>query len=193
VDETIAEPTQPLAVGIGLDAGEAVRVNGGYRGGALNLAARLSGLAGPADTVVSRRVADLAGKVAGSKYVERGSIRLKGLADPIDVINVRPEFEDLAQDVAFRRALGPVAIHVGEGLEARNPYKGLRAFEEADSADFFGREALTEHLIDRLHETRFLAVVGPSGSGKSRWPGPGSCRRFGAERCPALRPGGSSR
>jgi len=167
VDETIADPTQPLAVGIGLDAGEAVRVNGGYRGGALNLAARLSGLAGPAEILVSREVAHLAGKVDGIKYVERGSIRLKGLADPIDVINVRPEFEDLAQDVAFRRALGPVAIHVGEGLEARNPYKGLRAFEEADSADFFGREALTEHLIDRLRETRFLAVVGPSGSGKS--------------------------
>src|SRR5262249_12545706 len=42
-----------------------------------------------------------------------------------------------------------------------------RAFEEADAADFFGREALTEHLVGRLAETRFLAVVGPSGSGKS--------------------------
>jgi WD40 repeat protein/class 3 adenylate cyclase len=167
VDETIADPTQPLAVGIGLDAGEAVRVDGGYRGGALNLAARLSGLAGPAEILVSREVAHLAGKVEGVKYVERPSIRLKGLADPIDVIHARPEFEDLAQDVAFRRALGPVAVQVGVGLEAGTPYKGLRAFEEADAADFFGREALTEHLIDRLHGSRFLAVVGPSGSGKS--------------------------
>jgi len=33
----------PLGVGIGLDAGEAVPVDGGYRGGALNLAARLCG------------------------------------------------------------------------------------------------------------------------------------------------------
>ena len=38
VDETVADPTLPLAVGIGLDAGEAVAVQGGYRGGALNLA-----------------------------------------------------------------------------------------------------------------------------------------------------------
>ena len=52
-------------------------------------------------------------------------------------------------------------------MEAANPYKGLRAFEEADAADFFGREALTERLVERLRETRFLAVVGPSGSGKS--------------------------
>jgi WD40 repeat protein/DNA-binding SARP family transcriptional activator len=167
VDETIANPVDPLAVGIGLDAGEAVRVDGGYRGGAVNSAARLSALAGPAEILTSREVAHLAGKVDGVKYVERGTIRLEGLIDPIDVINIRPESEDLAQDVAFRRALGPVAVQVGVGLETRNPYKGLRAFEEADAADFFGREVLTAHLIDRLHTGRFLAVVGPSGSGKS--------------------------
>ncbi|HSH77747.1 MAG TPA: protein kinase, partial [Herpetosiphonaceae bacterium] len=52
-----------------------------------------------------------------------------------------------------------------------NPYKGLRAFQEADAPDFFGREALVRHLVARLAERskfqRFLAVVGPSGSGKS--------------------------
>ena len=53
----------------------------------------------------------------------------------------------------------------------RNPYKGLRAFGEADAADFFGRDTLVNRLLARLSETdplaRFLAVVGPSGSGKS--------------------------
>ncbi|MBX3080515.1 MAG: protein kinase [Anaerolineae bacterium] len=52
-----------------------------------------------------------------------------------------------------------------------NPYKGLRPFEEADALDFFGRDALTSMLLDRLTDdswaARFLAVVGPSGSGKS--------------------------
>jgi WD40 repeat protein len=61
----------------------------------------------------------------------------------------------------------PNGQRVSAGFEAGNPYKGLRAFEEADAADFFGREALVEHLVERLRETRFLAVVGPSGSGKS--------------------------
>jgi WD40 repeat protein/DNA-binding SARP family transcriptional activator len=167
VDETIANPFAPLAVGIGIDAGEAMRVNGGLQGGALDSAARLSGLAGPAEILASREVAHLAGKVDGIRYVDRGPIRLEGLVDTVDVMNVRPESEDPAQDVAFRRALGPVAVQVGVGLEARNPYKGLRAFEEADAADFFGREVLTAHLVDRLHTGRFLAVVGPSGSGKS--------------------------
>ena len=54
-----------------------------------------------------------------------------------------------------------------------NPYKGLRAFQQVDAADFFGRDALIERLLARLHEhdtethKRFLSVIGPSGSGKS--------------------------
>ena len=58
------------------------------------------------------------------------------------------------------------------GLDAlENPYKGLQAFEEADAERFFGRETLLQELLGRLAEendlARFLAVVGPSGSGKS--------------------------
>src|SRR5206468_9713629 len=60
VDETVADPRLPLAVGIGLDAGEAVPVEDGYRGGALNLAARLCSLAGPAEILASREVVHLA-------------------------------------------------------------------------------------------------------------------------------------
>ncbi len=53
----------------------------------------------------------------------------------------------------------------------RNPYKGLRAFEEADTADFFGRRDLVDRVIQRLRRrdsgARFVALAGPSGSGKS--------------------------
>jgi WD40 repeat protein/serine/threonine protein kinase len=53
-----------------------------------------------------------------------------------------------------------------------NPYKGLRAFEQADAEDFYGRERLIEQLLARLADVkdpyyRFLAIVGGSGSGKS--------------------------
>ncbi|MGH9133591.1 MAG: protein kinase domain-containing protein, partial [Ilumatobacteraceae bacterium] len=52
-----------------------------------------------------------------------------------------------------------------------NPFKGLRAFDAADAVDFYGRERLVERLIIRLGQVgargRFIAVVGPSGSGKS--------------------------
>jgi DNA-binding SARP family transcriptional activator/ABC-type glycerol-3-phosphate transport system substrate-binding protein len=55
--------------------------------------------------------------------------------------------------------------------EVVNPYKGLRAFEQTDAQDFFGREREIERLVGRLGDPsrsgRFVAVVGPSGSGKS--------------------------
>ncbi len=58
-----------------------------------------------------------------------------------------------------------------DALIVPNPYRGLRAFEEGDAGNFFGRESLSQHLITRLTADapyrRFLAVVGPSGSGKS--------------------------
>jgi WD40 repeat protein/DNA-binding SARP family transcriptional activator len=71
---------------------------------------------------------------------------------------------------AFRAAVEGSAT-IRRSVQVRNPFKGLRAFLEADAADFYGREALTSRLIRRLGEdtdgARFLAVVGPSGSGKS--------------------------
>lgn len=85
-----------------------------------------------------------------------------------------PDALALADD--FTRALGgkyPAERDAKSavGIEISNPYKGLRPFEEADEADFYGRETLTRQLLTRLAEketfTRFLAVVGPSGSGKS--------------------------
>ena len=51
--------------------------------------------------------------------------------------------------------------------EARNPYKGLTAFHETDAADFFGRSAATEELCRALATSNLLAIVGPSGIGKS--------------------------
>ena len=63
-------------------------------------------------------------------------------------------------------------------FEPRNPYKGLRAFTSDDAHDFFGRDTLINDLAVTLGVAlaseeksqqcpRLLAVVGPSGSGKS--------------------------
>ena len=90
-------------------------------------------------------------------------------------------------DAIARVALGVLehAIPPVRTVAERNPYKGLRPFGEADAKDFFGRAELTERLLARLNESyvaaRFLAVVGPSGGGKS------SVVRAGV--APALRSG----
>jgi WD40 repeat protein/energy-coupling factor transporter ATP-binding protein EcfA2 len=48
-----------------------------------------------------------------------------------------------------------------------NPFPGLRPFESTETHLFFGRDGQSEELLKRLRRTRFLAVVGTSGSGKS--------------------------
>ena len=60
----------------------------------------------------------------------------------------------------------------------RNPYKGLRAFRSEDTRDFFGRDQLIHELVEAVRGllateqgskscARLLAIIGPSGSGKS--------------------------
>jgi len=52
-------------------------------------------------------------------------------------------------------------------VAGENPFVGLRPFGIADADVFFGREAQIATVLERLRGTRFLAVVGASGSGKS--------------------------
>jgi len=97
-------------------------------------------------------------------------------------------FKDFRQATSSLLNDRPTILHVEEetDLEITNPFKGLRAFSEADAENFFGRETLVQQLLARLGEggdlSRFLAVIGPSGSGKS------SVVRAGL--IPALRRGG---
>ncbi len=47
------------------------------------------------------------------------------------------------------------------------PFKGLASFDVDDAEVFFGRERLVAELVARLAGAPLMAVVGPSGSGKS--------------------------
>ena len=108
VEETTADPSLPLTVGIGLDAGEAVAVEGGYRGGALNVAARLCSLARAGEVIASREIVHLARRVEGVSFIERSQVELKGLDQPVHVVVVRSEDQDAAEAIApFVRSSAP--------------------------------------------------------------------------------------
>src|ERR1700730_17740860 len=48
-----------------------------------------------------------------------------------------------------------------------SPYPGLRPFEKSEWPIFFGREKMTDKVIDLLMKQRLLVVHGTSGNGKS--------------------------
>ena len=84
-------PAFALPIGIGLDAGEAVPIEGGYRGGALNTASRLCSLAAPGQILATDTVVSLARRLEGIRFAERRPVRLKGLEKPVRIIEVVPE------------------------------------------------------------------------------------------------------
>jgi WD40 repeat protein len=65
------------------------------------------------------------------------------------------------------------------------PYRGLQVFDEEHADLFFGRDGDVQRLREKLKRTAFLAILGPSGSGKS------SLLRAGL--VPALRRGARAR
>jgi WD40 repeat protein/energy-coupling factor transporter ATP-binding protein EcfA2 len=80
----------------------------------------------------------------------------------------------LDDEQAFHRLVAGIRGRApGPGLgqaafEGECPYRGLLFFDVEHARFFFGREALTEWLVNALRKNnRFLAIVGPSGSGKS--------------------------
>jgi WD40 repeat protein/class 3 adenylate cyclase len=161
-DEVQLDSTVPLLVGIGLDAGEAVPVDGGYRGGALNLAARLCSQAKAGEVLVSQGVVHLARAVDGVRLHEYGELELKGLAEPVRVFRAAPRDED--PDELARRFL----------VDGRPPPQRTELPSPLDPVTpIVGRERDVRRLRWAWRTARrgiggAVFITGPPGIGKTR-------------------------
>ena len=78
--------------------------------------------------------------------------------------------DELAEGVAELQSARERTDHTLRDDDERSvvcPYKGLATFEADDADYFFGRERLVADLVAHVVGAPLLAVVGPSGSGKS--------------------------
>jgi WD40 repeat protein/class 3 adenylate cyclase len=164
-EESEADPAFPLPVGIGIDSGEAVPVEDGYRGVALNTAARLCSNAGAGQVLVTRTIVDSTEAAdAGITFVERGPASFKGFEQAVDVIEA----------LASQASVAPPRVSPTLEL-TKDQERGIPA--ELDP--------LTP-LVDREHEMRWLRgtwrmvrrgggrvlfVSGPAQIGKTRLAG----------------------
>ena len=85
--------------------------------------------------------------------------------------NQRPVFSNFGSSpINLTRTLDtPISVSKGQDNGDICPYKGLEYFDcnDKDPQYFYGREKLTDKLLDRVRQNNFLAILGASGSGKS--------------------------
>jgi len=153
VDETAIDPGLPMRIGIGLDAGEVVPVEEGYRGGALNLAGRLSKRAAAGEVLLSQGVLHLVGAVDDLKLELHAEEQVKGLSEPVRIFRAVDQRVPLAPLPVDRHAELPAT------LAALGPMIGREI--EARRLRWLWR-------LCRRGQGRVTAVVGSSGSGKTR-------------------------
>lgn len=154
-----------LRVRMGLHTGEPMLARTGYVGMDVHRAARIGASGHGGQVLLSQTTTALIENQLpdGTALKDLGEHKLKDLRYPVHIIQLSiaglpSEFPPLK------------AISTGVELPAPGepPFKGLEFFDERDAALFFGREQLTETLVQEIHADNFLAVVvGASGSGKS--------------------------
>ncbi|WNG63109.1 protein kinase [Archangium gephyra] len=91
------------------------------------------------------------------------------LAAVIDRCLLKPKDERFPDANALLKALEPFlpGRYSRELRIDESPYAGLSSFQEADADRFFGRTREIAALVNRISDRPLLAVVGPSGTGKS--------------------------
>jgi class 3 adenylate cyclase len=77
-----------LPLHLGLHAGDVIREENNVYGGAVNVAARISGLSAPGEVLVSDTLRGLARTSAGVSFEDRGEHSLKGVGEPVRVFAV---------------------------------------------------------------------------------------------------------
>jgi WD40 repeat protein len=147
-------------------------------------AAELRKLRSEAGSPTYRVMAQRTGQGASTLSQAAAGDRLPTL--PVMLAYVRACGGDPEQwETRWRETAAEAAAEPRADEDAEAPYRGLARFEPGDADLFFGRDQLTDRLLELAASRRFTAVFGPSGSGKS------SLLRAGL--IPRLRTPGSAR
>jgi WD40 repeat protein/class 3 adenylate cyclase/energy-coupling factor transporter ATP-binding protein EcfA2 len=156
-DEVAADPSLPLLAGVGLDAGEAVPVGSGYRGRAVNLAARLCARAAAGEVLATAQVVHLAGAADGLRYEALGAVTVKGVDRPVEIVAVRDA--EAAPAARFDRLPAAARPELAAELDPATPLVGRE--RELRRLGWMWRRA-------RHGRGRACFLAGRSGIGKTR-------------------------
>lgn len=138
-----------LRVRMGAHTGEAHERDGDYFGPAVNRAARLMGAANGGQLIASAVTAALVGADTDVDFVELGSVRVKGIVDPIEAVGV----------------CSAALPWVAEMLTTEHAVVGnLRS----PRTEFIGDLAPLQRRVASLSTNRLVTLTGSGGVGKTR-------------------------
>jgi WD40 repeat protein/class 3 adenylate cyclase len=162
-----------VRVRMGIHTGEALLAEDNYVGIDVHRGARIAAAAYGGQVLISGRTSAVVrdGTDGSATLRELGAFPLKDLPEPERLFQLVVEGLPASFPPPRVHEKAPAAAGLPDyslpPADVPCPYKGLVQFEAEDSDIFFGREELVSTLVARLEESAFLAVVGPSGSGKS--------------------------
>jgi TolB-like protein/class 3 adenylate cyclase len=159
LQETLSNESEvrDLQIRIGIHLGDVVDKGGDLFGTAVNVAARLEGIAQPGGIVVSAAVRDaVSGKLPAS-FSDLGLKTLKNIEEPFRVFDLSPR----------TGAVSPSAIRSGEGLPLPSkpsiavlPFDNLSGDREQD----YFADGMVEEIITALSRMRWLFVIARNSS-----------------------------
>jgi YVTN family beta-propeller protein len=88
VEATRGDPSLPMPAGVGLDFGEAVIAEDGYRANAINVAARLCSAAGAGEILATEELSHVAQALDGVSYQQRPPLVAKGIERPVRHVRI---------------------------------------------------------------------------------------------------------
>lgn len=149
---TVRGPTHGMQLKVGLDSGELVQVDGDCYGDAVNMAARLSDLAGARQIWASDNVVDqVASPPPGARFHSLGPVPIRGMAQARHVFRIEWQ-EDTSTDMLTLPAYEPAS-----GRHARSAAGAVIELRSLDVARDFGAAELPVNL-GRAREAQFVVA-----------------------------------
>ena len=157
LQERLSKQVSDLKVRIGIHIGDVLDKDGDLFGTAVNVAARLEGIARPAGIVVSAAVRDaIAGKLP-TTLTDLGLKPLKNIEEPLRVFSISPA----------TGSVSPIGSRAREVLPLPNkPSIAVLAFDDlsGDRDQEYFADGIVEEIITVLSQMRWLFVIARNSS-----------------------------